>query len=100
MNNYIITPIILIFLGCNSISETNWSFLPPIKNQWQAVKIYGGSEEDIANSIINTNDGGFALIGNTKSIDGHFSIKKRNGSDIFLMKFKSPVDKNLWRLGG
>ena len=62
MNNYIITPIILIFLGCNSISETNWSFLPPIKNQWQEIKIYGGSEEDIANSIINTNDVGFSLI--------------------------------------
>ena len=89
MNNYIITPIILIFLGCNSISETNWSFLPPTKNQWQEVKTYGGSEEDIANSIISTNDGGFALIGNTKSVDGHFSNKKRNGSDIFLMKFDS-----------
>ena len=49
MNNYIITPIILIFLGCNSINETNWSFLPPTKNQWQEVKTYVGSEEDIDN---------------------------------------------------
>ena len=42
---------------------------------------------DIANAIISTKDDGFAIIGNTKSTDGDFNFKKREGSDVFLMKF-------------
>ena len=80
---------LILLLGCNIIEETNWSFLPPVKNEWESVKTFGGSKEDIANAIISTKDGGFAIIGNTKSTDGDFYFKNREGSDVFLMKFNN-----------
>ena len=83
---FFLVSLILLF-GCNIIEETNWSFLPPVKNEWESVNTFGGSKEDIANAIISTKDGGFAIIGNTKSVDGDFYFKKREGSDLFLMKF-------------
>lgn len=80
---------LIFFIRCDIIEETNWSFLPPVKNEWESVNTYGGSKEDIANAIILTKDGGFAIIGNTKSTDGDFYFKKREGSDVFLMKFNN-----------
>lgn len=79
----------LLFLSCTPITETNWSFLPQINNTWYSLQTFGGSDEDIAHGIIKTKDGGFALIGNTKSTDGHFAAKERAGSDLFLMKFNA-----------
>ena len=75
-----------IIVGCSPVTETNWSFLPPVKNIWESIQTYGGSKEDIANAVIKTADGGFAIIGNTQSIDGDFTGKTREGSDLFLMK--------------
>ena len=86
--NFFFTSLILLF-GCNIIEETNWSYLPPVKNEWESFKTFGGSKEDIANAIISTKDDGFAIIGNTKSTDGDFNFKKREGSDVFLMKFNN-----------
>ena len=76
-----------IAVACSTLSETNWSFLPPIENRWESVKTFGGSAEDIAHAIITTQDGGFAVVGNTQSTDGDFSSKADLGSDLFLMKF-------------
>ena len=89
MNKYQILFLHFVFFSCTPITETNWSFLPPVVNSWESIQSYGGSEEDIANAVINTHDGGFAVVGNTESTDGDFSIKTRHGSDIFLMKFNS-----------
>jgi len=79
--------VLFFFIACSPVSETNWSFLPAVENRWDTVKTYGGSAEDIAHAIISTNDGGFAIVGNTQSTDGDFSEKIRVGSDLFLMKF-------------
>ncbi len=89
MNSYKNLVLLFIFVSCSPITETNWSFLPPVLNTWESVQTYGGSHEDIANAIIVTQDGGFAVIGNTKSTDGNFSMKTRTGSDLFLMKFSA-----------
>lgn len=49
-------------------------------------KCLGGSLNEDAHSIINTNDGGFAIIGETKSSNGDVSVN--NGLlDIWLLKF-------------
>ena len=55
--------------------------------QW--VQLFGGSEEDIAHDVIATQDGGFAVIGNTKSIDGDIQDKSVVISDIILLKYSS-----------
>lgn len=87
MNNCQNLFLLFIFLSCTPVTETNWPFLPSVSNTWKSIQTFGGSKEDVANAVIITNDGGFAIVGNTQSNDGDFSNKVRTGSDIFLMKF-------------
>ncbi len=50
---------------------------------WQ--KCLGGSGDDVAKSVIETDDGGFLIAGETNSRDGH--VKGNNGAfDIWLVK--------------
>ena len=70
-------------------SYTDWIFLQPTRGSWETINTYGGSKEDIAHGVSITSDGGFVVIGNTKSTDGNFLIKDKAGSDIFLMKFSA-----------
>jgi hypothetical protein len=86
---YTILFLYFLIVSCSPTTESDWPNIPPVVGKWDAVVTFGGSEEDIAHSIISTTDGGFAIIGNTQSIDGDFSEKKRTGSDIFVMKFNS-----------
>jgi len=48
-------------------------------------KIYGGSDGDYVKSIIQTNDGGYIVIGDTKSNDGDVTIN-HGGYDIWICK--------------
>jgi len=50
---------------------------------WQ--KTYGGSADDWANSIIETNDGGFLVVGSTNSTDGDIT-QSRGGGDVWIIK--------------
>lgn len=84
---YTILFLYFLIVSCSPTTESDWPNIPPVVGKWDAVVTFGGSEEDIAHSIISTTDGGFAIIGNTQSTDGDFSEKKRTGSDIFVMKF-------------
>jgi hypothetical protein len=67
MRNFFGVSWVLFFSACSPITETNWSFLPPVENRWDAVQTFGGSAEDIAHAVIRTQDGGFAIVGNTQS---------------------------------
>ena len=42
-------------------------------------KLYGGAEADIGNSIIQTADGGYFIVGNTKSVQA-------DRNDIYVLK--------------
>jgi len=57
------------------------------------IKSFGGSNDDEANDIINTSDGGFMVIGSSTSSDGLIQNKMGLESDIILMKFDS--DKSI-----
>ncbi len=57
------------------------------------IKSFGGSNDDEANDIINTSDGGFMVIGSSTSSDGLIQNKMGFESDIILMKFDS--DKSI-----
>ncbi len=57
------------------------------------IKSFGGSNDDEANDIINTSDGGFMVIGSSTSSDGLILNKIGFESDIILMKFDS--DKSI-----
>lgn len=83
--------IIIFFYGCekhNPIGLSSSSFEG--KLSW--VRTFGGSNEDVAQAVIETADGGFAVIGNTKSIDGDIIDKSIEESDIFFLKFDSKAN--------
>ncbi|RED50454.1 hypothetical protein [Seonamhaeicola aphaedonensis] len=54
--------------------------------QWQ--KTYGGSDDDRGSDIIKTSDGGYAILGSSKSNDG--DVSENNGfNDFWLLKSNS-----------
>ncbi|MEM9363201.1 MAG: hypothetical protein AAGA43_11225 [Bacteroidota bacterium] len=57
------------------------------------VRSFGGSGEDTAQSVIQTLDGGYAVLGFTNSIDGDLVEKLLNVNDYWLLKLDS--DGNL-----
>jgi len=50
---------------------------------------FGGSGEDVGNSIIQTADGGFLIVGSTTSDDGDFDGLAIGNDDIFALKLNS-----------
>ena len=77
--------IFTFFFGCVKSEFT----IDNVNYQLDNVKIFGGSNDDQANDIINTLDGGFMVIGSSKSSDGLIQNKIGSESDIILMKFDS-----------
>jgi len=57
------------------------------------IKNFGGSGDDTATSVIETNDGGYAVLGYTNSTDGDLQGKALNVNDYWLLKLDS--DGNL-----
>ena len=81
--------IFIFFCGC-----VKSEFIITNKNyELDNIKTFGGSDDDEANDIINTSDGGFMVIGSSKSNDGLIQNKMDLESDIILLKFDS--DKSI-----
>lgn len=55
----------------------------------QLVLTLGGSRNDVAQSVIATNDGGFAVLGYTQSNNGNILDKSDESYDFWLLKFDS-----------
>jgi hypothetical protein len=53
---------------------------------WQ--KSLGGSQDEVASKILQTNDGGFIFVGNTRSIDGDV-IGNHGDLDVWIFKLDS-----------
>lgn len=51
------------------------------------VKTLGGSKNDVAQAIINTNDNGYAVLGHTQSADFDVKNKTDDSFDFWLLKF-------------
>ncbi len=49
--------------------------------------MYGGSNNDVAQSVIPTSDGGFVVLGYTQSNDGDIDTKQDESFDFWLLKF-------------
>jgi len=64
------------------------SFLGEI--EW--VKTFGGSNEDVASSVVKTLDGGFAVLGHTFSIDGDITDKSTTDSDFWVLRISQEGD--------
>ena len=71
--------ILLIHFNCFSQAPTI---------QWQ--KSFGGSNDDIANSITPTSDGGYIVVGYTYSFDSNFiSVHAGTAGDIWVVKLSA-----------
>lgn len=60
--------------------------------QWQ--QTYGGSDDDRGNDIIQTSDGGFAIIGSSKSTDG--DVSNNNGLEDFWLIKTDAIGNLIW----
>jgi uncharacterized delta-60 repeat protein len=56
-------------------------------------KTYGGSDDDYANSIQQTSDGGYIIVGSTRSSDGDISDGNNGNSDFWILKLNSDGTK-------
>ena len=66
--------------------------------QWS--KVYGGTDEDVPVSILNTSDGGWYIVANSMSND-HDVIGNKGGYDVYIAKIDD-TGKLLWHknIGG
>jgi hypothetical protein len=67
----------------NSIEEQTITIIPNIT----FAKTFGGSNNDVANAIVKTNNNGYAVLGYTQSSNGDISSKNTEDFDVFLLQF-------------
>ena len=84
--------IILLFFLCNC-SKDDIGTAPEVAIN--TIQTFGGSKNDAINSIVATNDGGYAVLGYTQSNDFDIIDKSNESFDFWVMKFSSE-DKLLW----
>lgn len=81
--------LVLLTYGCSkpklSINDGSSIFLQELDFSLTL----GGSNNDIAEAITATNDGGYAIAGYTASNDGDFNIKSTNDSDFLILKYNA-----------
>ena len=87
---------LVLFCGCNSdeISETeiNDDTVVGFQAEIDWIKTFGGSNEETAQSVIQTSDGGFAVIGFTNSADGDITDKTLLVNDFWVLKLDAQGD--------
>ena len=77
----------LLFFSCN-----NEKIPEDLLNNTEGldfVKTLGGNLNDSAQSIVNTTDGGYAILGYTQSNDGDIVNKQDNSFDYWVLKFNT-----------
>ena len=79
----------LFLLSCSKESQITIPFSNNITGEIDFIKTYGGSKNDVAQSIVKTADGGYAILGYTQSKDGDIKDKNNESFDFWLMKFSS-----------
>lgn len=87
MKNYLLVAIIFLNLSCdkdeNIVQENTFNG----KLEWS--KTFGGSDEETIHGVTATSDGGFVVIGYTKSNDGDINDKQDLIEDIWLSKYNA-----------
>jgi len=85
LNSNILCLFILIVSSCKNDDISTTDPLDFGQTQW--TKTFGGTQEDFAQSVIQTSDGNLVMLGTTGSIDGTITDKSQEDNDYWLMKF-------------
>lgn len=83
--------LLTLLFACSKEDATNTPTNPI--GTLDTVRSYGGNKNDVAQSVIATSDGGFAVLGYTQSMDGDVTGKLDESFDFWLLKFD--VNANL-----
>lgn len=79
--------LVLCFWSCLDDDYTmDQNMEPPFTGEVQWMKNFGGSGEDTGRSIIQTMDGGYAILGYSNSTDGDLADKGLAVNDYWLLK--------------
>ncbi|MDB2493424.1 hypothetical protein N9X15_04635 [Flavobacteriaceae bacterium] len=75
----------LFFINC---SEDNDSSIPNgQEKEIDFITTLGGSKNESAQAVVNTTDGGYAILGHAQSMDGDVLNKSNESYDYWLLKF-------------
>ena len=98
LNYSTVIKLLIISLSAGIISSCGIDDGPipvPFAGEIEYVKTFGGSDEDDAISLVQANDGGYVILGTTKSTDGDLSDKTTDDRDIWLLKLDAAGEK-IW----
>ena len=84
----IVKSLFFCFLFWNCEKE-NIHLKPNFLQEIDFVKTVGGTKNEVANSVIATNDGGYAILGYTQSNDMDFANKIDDSFDFVILKYTS-----------
>ncbi len=76
----------IVVLSCSNDKDQDMMVPITFLGEVDWVKNYGGSGEDTAQSVIQTADGGYAVLGFSSSIDGDIVGKTTSVNDYWLLK--------------
>lgn len=76
-----------IIIGCAKEEGEQSHSKPKFIGEIESVKTFGGIKNETGNSVVKTNDGGYAVFGFTQSNEGDISDKSDESYDYWLLKF-------------
>ena len=81
----------LLLVACGSDDNgSSGPAIPPVPDflgEVERIATYGGTKNEEARSVISTLDGGYAILGTTRSIDGDVTGNLAENNDFWLLKF-------------
>lgn len=86
--------ILFLFIHCSKDEGTENPTINPITTEF--VKSFGGSKNDVFQSVVKTIDGGYAVLGFTQSNNFDIDDKTNESFDFWVMKFSSE-DNLIWK---
>ncbi|TYQ00015.1 hypothetical protein C7447_101623 [Tenacibaculum adriaticum] len=80
---------VIIFITLVSCSEGSLTIPIQTKPKIELIKTIGGTNNEAAQSIVKTSDGGYAILGYTQSNDNDVEYKNDTSFDYYVLKFSS-----------
>lgn len=82
---YSVCFITLSLMGCSEDNDNSSPQAPDIEVDF--ITTLGGSKNESAQAVVNTTDGGYAILGHSQSMDGDVTNKSNESYDYWVLKF-------------